>query len=207
MPKLATGRKRVDLNAAARFPGGRDVIWSAIRKLRTGFSIMDIERTTRINESTIRTYVQGLTKAGYLERLNAEPVGGRYPRAAWNLIRDVGIDAPRVTRTGKAVSQGLGRENMWRTMRILNSFTVVELCATASTDTVTVDIMDAQHYCKYLQRAGYLRVVTPGHSGKRRRYALLKARYSGPKPPMIQRVHQVFDPNLGAVVWPKDGAA
>lgn len=30
----------------------------------------------------------------------------------------------------------------------------------------------------------------------------IAARYSGPKAPQVQRVQQVFDPNLGKVVWP-----
>jgi hypothetical protein len=33
------------------------------------------------------------------------------------------------------------------------------------------------------------------------RYRFLAARYSGPKPPMIQRIKAVYDPNRSEVVW------
>ena len=205
-------RKPIHIATSQRFPEGRQVIWAAIRKLR-GFTVFDIERETRINEHTIRTYVMGLERGGYLERHNPTRAKGQYQKARWTLVNDVGVDAPRVTRDGKPVTQGTRREQMWRTMRILGEFTIPDLAINASTEEHPVNEGDVKHYCMYLARAGYLTVVTPGKpgnrpgTGTRQRYRMLKSRYTGPQPPMIQRVHQVFDPNLGVVVWPKDGAA
>lgn len=203
-------RKPVDLNSSARFPEGRQVIWEMIRKLKT-FSALDIEDTTRISEHTIRAYLQGLEAAGYVRRLThngARDPKGRFPRRRWKLVKDVGVDAPRVTKDGKEVTQGRAREQMWRTMRVIGEFTPRDLAVHASTEEHPVNEDDARHYCRYLERARYLVAVqkgTPGHrpgTGQRTLYRLLKTRYTGPKPPMIQRVKQVFDPNLGEVVWP-----
>ncbi|MEW6490806.1 MAG: hypothetical protein AB1578_23205, partial [Thermodesulfobacteriota bacterium] len=69
----------------------------------------------------------------------------------------------------------------------------------ASIEEHVVGEADAEHYCRYLAKAGYLARV--GH----RRYRHLPRRRTGPLPPQIQRVRQVFDPNTGEVVW-KGGA-
>ena len=212
MAATKTKRKPVHIATSQRYPEGRQIMWGAIRLLRT-FTLHDIEGKTRINKSTIRTYVLGLESAGYLERQRPVKAQGRYQKTHWNLVNDTGVDAPRVTRDGKPVTQGRRREQMWRTMRILGEFTIPDLAINASTEEHPVNEGDVKHYCMYLTRAGYLQIVTPGKpgnrpgTGTRQRYRMLKTRYTGPQPPMIQRVHQVFDPNLGVVVWPKGGDA
>jgi len=64
---------------------------------------------------------------------------------------------------------------------------------------------DAKDYCANLAKAGYLVVMTKGKpSGKASvptRYRFNRAKYKGPKPPMVQRLNSVFDPNLGKIVW------
>jgi hypothetical protein len=87
---------------------------------------------------------------------------------------------------------GRGREQMWQTMRALGSFTVADLFVAASTDDHPVAESEARTYCQMLQRAGYL-------SGGAAGYRLV--RYTGPLPPMIQRIKSVYDPNLKEVVW------
>lgn len=199
-------RKPVHLTATAARPQGRDVIWAAIRKLGT-FTTLDLEGETHVKEATIRTYVMGLERAGYLQRIDNAPgrIPGAIRAARWKLSNDVGVEAPRVTRQGKPVTQGGAREQMWRTMRILGTFTYRDLAIQASTETQPVAEDDAKSYCRYLDRAGYLRLTEKGGPGKLNVYRFITARYTGPKPPMVQRVRQVFDPNLNQVVWTAGG--
>ncbi len=193
------GRKAVHLIAAAKHPGGREVIWAAIRKLRR-FTVLQIEGETRVNMGTIRTYVTGLTRAGYL-RLTNDPQrrGRQHVKGVWELVRDVGVEAPRVTRHGAEVTQGRARTQMWRTMRIAGDFTARELAYQASTEDCLVKQSDAKSYVQFLRKAGYLMMVKARPAAV---YRLLASRYTGPKAPQVQRVQQVFDPNLGRVVWP-----
>ena len=58
-----------------------------------------------------------------------------------------------------------------------------------------------------LQRAGYLKVAVSKGPYRRARYMLIPARNSGPQAPLIQRIKQVYDPNLGKVVWPRQVGA
>lgn len=187
---------------------GRDACWQAIRELKE-FALIDIEAHTsdhaqlnEVNRRTARTYVIGLEGAGYLER-TTKRMGGAI---VWKLIRDVGVNAPRVNRKGDHVTGGESREQMWRTMRILKEFSWRDLVCTGSTEDVHIEPNTAKDYITFLSKANYLREVTPAnHGGGLARYQLLPAMNTGPKPPMIQRIKQVFDPNLNKVVWPKDG--
>lgn len=185
----------------------RDAIWEQIRKQKR-FTVMDIEQQTCINFETIKTYLKGLANAGYLREIDGEQnpkdKHGRYIRKRWELINDVGVDAPRVTKQGKPVTQGQAREKIWRAMKILGEFNWRELVATASTEKVTIKEYDLKDYLKHLHNAGYIIIVGHRKPGESTRYKLIPSRYTGPRPPMIQRVKQVFDPNLGKVVWPKE---
>lgn len=199
-------RKPVHLMASARRPEGRQVIWQAIRRLHR-FSLHDLERATRIHETTLKTYLVGLTNAGYLARVDAEEPAAevRYQPAYWSLVRDIGIEAPRVRKDGTEVTQGRGREQMWRTMRIIGEFNAGELAVQASTEEHRVDPAEAKHYCHYLYKAGYLARTQAARRGSLARYRLLPSRYTGPQPPQIQRIRQLWDPNLGRVVWSAQG--
>lgn len=198
-------RKPVHLTANTRRPEGRQVMWEAMRKLRR-FRLLDLEDATRIREATLHTYVKGLTRAGYLAEVEpAEPPkDSRYAQQWWALANDVGIEAPRVTKDGKPVTQGRGREQMWRTMRIIGEFSFRELSVQASTEQHAVKENEAKDYIHHLHKAGYLICVKPGRPAHAARYRLIPSRYTGPQAPMIQRIKQVFDPNTGSVVWPKE---
>jgi hypothetical protein len=182
----------------------RDAIWATIRELVT-FTVRDIWLHTRLSKSTIQDYLQGLARAGYLTITGTRPADFGSKATIYTLTRDVGIDAPRVRRDGSLVTQGLGRELMWRTMRILGEFSARDLAVTASTEDCPVAEKEAKDYSHFLHKAGYLALVRAGkgtgNGGILNRYRFIKARFSGPKPPMIQRVKAVYDPNLEKVVW------
>ncbi|WP_142848378.1 hypothetical protein [Telmatospirillum sp. J64-1] len=194
------GRQPVHLSSCrpGNKPSGRQGIWEAIRRHRDGFTATSLAQATDINRAMITTYLSGLQAAGYIRQVGTETVAGtRLVRKIFALDKDIGIEAPRVTRTGQPVTQGLAREQMWRTMKMLGDFTAADLAAAASTESHPVAEIDAEDYCKHLTKAGYLQVM-----GKRpMRWRFVKARNTGSQAPMVQRIKSVYDPNLRQVVW------
>lgn len=181
-------RARVD-----RSGPGREAIWLAIR-LTAGqpFSASQIATAAAANEKTVRDYLKGLQAAGYLSLL---PAADGVP-ARWNLIKDPGHEAPRVRADGSPVSQGAATEQLWRCMYMMKDFSFQDLIETAS---IPISPETAKSYCKMLLATGYLRVLMKADpaTGRVARYRLL--RNNGPKPPQIQRVKQVYDPNTKEV--------
>jgi hypothetical protein len=205
----------------ARIPGqraqrpGREGVWDAIRRGRR-FTVADLQGETRLGVDSIRDYLHGLQAAGYIRSLGPDTRreqrtsrrANEFLPTLYELVGDPGPDAPRLRRDGSEVTQGRGRDHMWRTAKMLGAFDARDLAVHASTEDCTVSEADAKYYCAYLARAGYLAVVEPGGPARLARYRFLVTRNTGPRAPMVQRVRQVFDPNLGRVVWrPGDGEA
>lgn len=185
----------------------RQRMWEAIRAHRQHFVLLEIARIADADLDTTKTYLQALEKGGFIVLLN--PTRGGHDEKRWQLVQDNGLEAPRLTKAGKPVVQGLSNEQMWRTMRIVkHDFNARELAGLASTATVTVNVDAAKKYLKHLADAGYLTVVSlgkgRGQGGVQSRYQFNQQRYSGPRPPMIQRTKSVYDPNLGKVVWQQE---
>ena len=181
----------------------RERIWGAIRELKR-FTIYGLARRLHIDDRTVESYVIALARAGHVVIFKkAEGVIVRDHASAhlvqFELVRDVGIDAPRLDSAGREVAQGRGTLALWRAMRIHKQFDFRELAAFASTDTLRVAPNTAGTYCHFLACAGYLQVVRASKPGTPARYRL--AKYTGPKAPQIQRVKHLYDPNLGEVVW------
>jgi hypothetical protein len=197
-------RKPAHVLAAAPRPQGRDAIWSAIRTCRK-FTVLDLEHHCRANVGTIKTYLEGLTNAGYLRitRQRSRDALGHWTEGMWELIRDVGVVAPRVTRAGAPVTQGNARQQMWVAMRATKTFTHPELAYIASTEHCVIDIEDCKKYVQMLARAGYLVLVERGRPQHPAVYRF--TRNTGPKSPQIQKVQQVWDPNLKQVMWSAGG--
>jgi hypothetical protein len=182
--------------AHLEFAGGkspRQRIWEKIRSYN-GFSftvndlIGDLPGT--IAKDTTRTYVKSLIAAGFL----AIEMPGHF-----SLTKDNGVEAPRVRKDGTPVTQGRAQENMWRTLRSLNhTVSYHELASMASTSEHPVTPAFARDYLANLHKAKYVNKIGS-------KYHLNPARNTGPRPPMIQRISQIFDPNLGKVVWSKGG--
>jgi hypothetical protein len=200
------GKRRPAELELAGGKGSRQRAWEAIRKHAGAFTCYQIARKAKVDDETMVTYLQSLQHAGYLagEDMAGKPVR---TRKTWTLVKDNGIEAPRVTRDGKPVTQGMGTEAMWRAMRIIGEFSGAELAAHASASGVDVSERTAKSYIGALKSARYLVVVKEAVSrGGRRgaesaRYRMAPGKYTGPRPPMIQRTKSVYDPNLGKVVW------
>ncbi|WP_186030013.1 hypothetical protein [Burkholderia gladioli] len=187
--------------------GPRQRIWEVIRKNPGDFTAIVIEKATVIDISTIRTYLQVLERGSYIQQRN-ERNHFTDPKH-FKLIRDVGIEAPRLDKKGNPLP-ATGTENMWRTMRIMGEFTPSELAIRASTAGAKVADFTARAYARLLAVAGYLDVVDPGHpyirgvGAKQARYRLRPQKYTGPRPPMVQRTKCIYDPNLGKIVWQEE---
>lgn len=187
--------------------GPRQRIWEFIRRNAVDFTTWDIEKATKVDLYTIRTYLQVLARGGFIEQLG-ECVAFS-DRKHYKLVRDIGSEAPRLDRQGNVVKP-TGNEAMWRTMRIMRNFTSAELAIHASTADVQIAKNTAKSYVKALTAAGYLTVIEEGHAfirgkgARQARYCLLQSKYTGPRPPMIQRTKCIYDPNLAKIVWQEE---
>jgi DNA-binding transcriptional MocR family regulator len=193
-------RRPVDQISKAAKPQGQDGIWAEI-KHQTVFTVTELVKATDINRKTVSDYVKRLEAGGYVEKCAGFETNPNY-----FLRRDGGVHAPRIRKDGSPVTQGGGVANMWRSMRMLSQFTPRDLALHSTTDTVSVSEATAKSYCSMLLKARYLRVTQKAKPGKRQTtYKFI--RNTGPKPPQIQRVKQVFDPNLNMVTYsPGDDA-
>lgn len=192
--------------------GPRQRIWNAIRQLHkngggepfTELNILSIAEGAKadLEIHCVRDYRRCLVAAGILEE--AGDSAGSFHRATYRLVKDEGIEAPRVRKDGTRVTQGLAQEQMWRTLRMnKGDINARELASHASTTAIPVAETAAKDYFKHLHAAGYLEVteaaVSKGRRNRLARYRLIKN--TGPRPPMVQKTDAIYDPNLGEVVW------
>ena len=183
--------------------GPRQRAWEAIRALKgKEWSIIQIANTCKIDQRTISSYCNALEKAGVIEIVRTEPARCKIIKRFFSLVKDEGIDAPRVKKDGSRVTQGLAQEQMWRALRMLKGdINWRELAAMASSTRAPVAPAAAADYLAMLNRAGYLILVHEGKPGTQARYRLSPSRNTGPRPPMICRTKVVYDPNEDKIVW------
>jgi hypothetical protein len=188
-------RISADKAASSREPQGRQPLWEAMLAFEgKPFSVAQIVDALYVNRRTVSSYLACLCAGGYADRQDDPdgPVTYRIVKA------DPPYHAPRLNRKGEPVTQGAGVENMWRSMRRQGEFQPFEIAAWSSTELVQVSEKTAKTYCSMLLKAGYLRVTKKAVPGTfQATYVLI--RNSGPKPPQIQRIKQVFDPNTKTV--------
>lgn len=190
-------RKRVDTMQKEGMTNPRQTIWDTIRELAGEdlaghFTVTDIVDRTGVHRKTASDYFAGLVAAEYLT-----PTADTPP--VFVLRKDGGVHAPRVRRDGTAVTQGAGTLNMWRSMRVMAQFDYRDIALHSTTPTVSVTEETAKSFCAMLLATGFLRVVQKADPVKGRLAIYRLIRNDGPKPPQIQRVKQVFDPNTGKV--------
>ncbi len=183
------------VTTARHVSGAREVIWTMIRRLKE-FEIDEILRATKASRRFTLGYLAGLENAGYLHRVSAD-----YCR----LVRDTGPEAPMLKSDGRELAGHCAREAMWRTAKMLGGFTVPELVAGASTERCTVNPREAATYVYALVQAGYLAATRGG--GRHTQYRFLSSRNTGPRPPILRLVSQLYDANEDKVVWQAGGDA
>ena len=194
----------------------RDRIWAAIRCFgqfglpgaHREFSVAEIMVLSEQRADTALAYLRGLEKAGFIKPIEGERlVPGRREFRRYRLVRDIGVDAPRVTGDGTPVEQGAGREQMWRAVKVLKDFDCRELAAAASTEPHPVSVEEVKTYARLLARAGYLQLTVRGGSHRAARYRFLRARNTGPREPLVSRAKEVIDSNTGQVMFSPTAAS
>lgn len=174
----------------------RERLWAAIRTLAV-FTIPTLclrvnsgrSRDESISHGQARDYLCGLVRAGIVAKSDPKP----FIHATFELMRDVGVRAPRVRKNG-ALLPDSGRTRMWKAMQILGEFTPRELMHSASLPGAEISYNEAKGYCFWLSKGGYL--VQAGE-----RFRFVRARNTGAKAPQILRVKQLYDPNTDQVVF------
>lgn len=206
------GRKATNITAdtlAHCLP--QEAIWRLVRELKV-FDVGDIETAARkyfggggshLSDTTIRSYLQRLTRGCYLTQ-ETVLVKGNQKQTTWTLIKDQGAEAPRLNKDGQPSKQGLVRDQLWRTLKIIGEFNYIELAAAASLEESPVSSNTSRAYIRHLFKAGYLFQTRPSKPGTPARYRKVPRRCEGPKAPMVLRTKQVFDPNRMQIVDPEN---
>lgn len=180
----------------------RQRVWEAIRRLADAapdesFTVEGLSRKARVDSDAVRHLAKGLAAAGYLERTCRDT-----PRGSdrYRLIRDNGVEAPRVRADGSEITQGRGSEALWAAMTALDSFT-----ADFVSEIARVKPSTARSYCAHLARAGYLTALVPGkghgRGGTPSVWCVAGEHRDKPRAPMITRLKAVYDPNEHRLVW------
>lgn len=195
-----TKKHSVSVLSGADVPS-RQRVWEAIRFLTakgqpiTQRSIQRVASGTSLTRHHVTETVRALLAGGFIERVNASNRPGTV--AEYRLANDVGAEAPRVLRNGK-ISPPPGREQMWRTMKIIGEFTAASLAEAASTPQSSVATTTATEYCVMLAHAGYITAVG---NARPARYRLAPGRWTGPMAPQIRRTKEMYDPNTASVIY------
>ncbi|WP_325950228.1 hypothetical protein [Pseudomonas putida] len=174
-------------------------MWEALRMLakKDGTAITStIAWHCKLEDSAVHDYLRGLEKAGIIRKVKA--LG---KDAEWSLEKDEGVEAPRVNRQGKRQPPE-AIEFVWRALRIMGELSAAEAAQQAHAGGAPITEQGARVYLQRLANAGYL-VRTGGTPGNPAQYRLIPSRNSGPLYPVYQTLDQVFDPNIGKVIWSK----
>jgi hypothetical protein len=184
----------------------RQRAWEAIRGLAGindgTFTAADISRCSKVEIDPVREYLKGLSAGGYVCIINpdASRAGGRSVKNVFELMRDNGVEAPRVRRDGTEVTQGRGTEAMWAAMTALDSFNYWLIAELAQVKPGT-----ACSYCLALGKAGYLDILTVGKGigkgGIATVWTVSSLHRMKPRAPMITRLKAIYDPNIHQIVW------
>jgi len=191
----------------------RQKVWEQMRTNADRFTQVQIVRGCKVSEDTVKDYVKALLKAGFIAVIDSEPVGTMCKRNVYSLIKDNGIEAPRVSKNGVVVTHGGVNEAMWGTLRRVlkgQTFNYRELASFSSTNSQEVSEETAKSYVFMLAGAKYLECVKPAVLGRRAqpaRYRFRPEMDTGSRAPMIQRTKQVYDPNRNQVMWVEEKGA
>lgn len=204
-----TRRRRQQKTPVLELVGARSTrqrVWEAIRAAALDesgngtFTAEALSRASKVELDPVRYNLKGLLAAGYLGLVEGSPAGGRGVKNLYVLARDNGVEAPRVSASGREITLGRGTEAMWAAATVLDSFTVDLLAGIANVSPVA-----ASSYLSMLGRAGYLVTLEKGKGmgkgGRQTVWRVAEAHRYSPRAPMITRLKALYDPNLHAIVW------
>ena len=105
-----------------------------------------------------------------------------------------------VRKASAEACEATPRGSMWRTMRLLGTFTAKDVAIHSNTSRQAVSYGTATNYCALLASAGILRKVKRSDTkNKATTYRLI--RNLGPLPPEPARINCLKDPNADAVYF------
>lgn len=148
------------------------------------FSSSQIQLQIGVNRKTVNRFIRRLRDAGYLELVEDRP--GKPDGVLYQIKKGGPVNLPKTIKRRENA-----RERAWTSMRILKTFTLAQLEATAEIGRVNLN-----QYVQALQRRGYLRIACErqkGYAGSWNHYRLI--RNSGPLAPLARRDGTIFDPN------------
>ena len=129
----------------------RQRLWELIRATAgKEFEQMAVTPAGITNDSAC-DYLAALTNAGFLAVTRKSRAD--HTRQRWKLVKDAGVEAPRLRKNGEPVTQGGVNEAIWGAMQALGIFTPRVLANMANVKEATV-----KSYCLALRKAGYLTV-------------------------------------------------
>ena len=179
----------------------RQRIWEVIRaKNNQPFEIHPVAQAANVDDETVKTYLQCLVAGSYAEIVSKKSNN----KSTYRQLKDTGIEAPRLTRKGEPVTQGLISEAIWRTLRILSALDASQIVAHVAAAGHDVALTYVKRYLASLKKAGYLQVVIAGNTHRLEKIQLKLGMDTGPRAPQIQRVKTVYDPNLNKVMHVED---
>lgn len=182
----------------ARVPRGHEGFWSIILELDAvgPWTLRQLDDQTNVNRASSKDYVHRLEKGGFVERIGEVPARRGVSNATqWRLIKKP-IEAPRLDRHGNVLEE-TAAQLLWRSIRILKTFTCRELQAAAELPNRPIALNTARHYVAALAEVGMLS-APPSRAPTEWTYRLL--RDVGPKAPSVSSASIVFDPNSRQVI-------
>lgn len=177
----------------------RHHLWNALRQRSDPASARDMASATGAQNRAIQRRLSRWAQAGLLEAIKPPIEAGQNAPIQYVMPEETRrlIEPPAVVKPGKFGTYRSGRIAMWRAIRVLKSFDLVQLTITAE-----VSMGSAKVFVSALLRAEILRCVVRGHAatGQRSIYALNGT--FGPSAPVISvdrkdRTTTVLDPNTG----------
>lgn len=179
---------------------GQDFFWKVIRELDAcgPWSVLDINArssATKTSKASVRDFVRRLQLAGWVEQVGERPTRTS-PSPLYRLRRDQ-VETPRLRRDGTPLPEP-ATATLWRTMKMLQTFTASDLAALATTPERRIGRVTATSYLKRLHAAGVVACIQPGGARKEARYRLV--RNTGAKAPQILRGLKVWDPNTNELI-------
>ena len=199
--KSSRGRKPVQMELVGGKPI-RQRVWEQIRLHRESFYIATIAQQAEVEVDTARRYIHCLDKGGFLVKV----AGAEFEKAEYQLLKDTGIEAPKLNAQGQLVTMGLAQEAIWRCLRMLGALDAFQILNHVTAAGIDIKLDNVRRYLRALKKAGYLKLIRPAIPAQRKPevLALIPRMNTGPRPPQIQRVGVVYDPNLNKVMHAED---
>lgn len=184
------------LQIAVYPPRGRDGLWRMLLDLdaKGPWSNGDAARETNMNRGTLSEFLGRLRKAEISIQVDERPHRRGGPAIALYRLARRPVEVPLVSRDGDLLPEPM-IQVLWRTIKMLKSFSLDDLVAAASTADRVINRNSTSSYVNELARVGILAKAGHFHC---RQFRLIKN--VGALAPKILTAKVVFDPNSREVL-------